>query len=103
MEDGALQDLLVQATDGNGNLLFETDADGNLILDIDGNPIPILVPITVTPSLNVAGALLSPRFFSLFAPGGSHEGRLTQAELKLISEWIDIGGQYYNDPFMVPQ
>lgn len=101
--DGAVQDLLVQATDGNGNLLFETDANGDLILDIDNNPIPILVPVGVAPSLNVAGARFSPRFFALFGPAGTHNGRLTPAELKLISEWIDIGGQYYNDPFVVPQ
>ena len=56
----------------------------------------------VTPSLQVAGANLSPRFFDLFAPGGTHDGRLTGVELKLISEWIDIGGQYYNDPFAAP-
>jgi len=27
---------------------------------------------------------------------------LTPAELRLISEWIDIGAQYYNDPFVAP-
>ena len=63
----------------------------------------VMVPVAVTPSLSVAGALASPRFFSLFATGASHFGRLTEAELKLVSEWIDIGGQYYNDPFVVPQ
>lgn len=31
-----------------------------------------------------------------------HTGVLSPAELKLISEWLDIGGQYYNDPFAVP-
>jgi len=41
-------------------------------------------------------------FFSVFAQGGSHNGWLTPAELRLISEWIDIGGQYYNDPFVAP-
>jgi hypothetical protein len=41
-------------------------------------------------------------FFSLFAPGGSHEGRLTPVELKLVSEWTDIGAQYFNDPFLAP-
>ncbi|NKB97573.1 MAG: hypothetical protein GKR90_03605 [Pseudomonadales bacterium] len=100
--NGALQDVLVQATDGNGNLLFQTDANGDLILDIDGNPIPVLVSINVTPTLNVAGALLSPEFFTIFRAGGTHAGRLSDAELKLIAEWIDIGGQYYNDPFAVP-
>ncbi len=99
----ALVDNLVQATDGNGNLLFETDANGDFILDANGNQIPVLVPITVPPTLSVAGANFSPRFFSRFAPGGSHAGRLTAAELKLIAEWIDIGGQYYNNPFDVPQ
>ena len=101
--DGAVQDRLVQQFDGNGNPVFVTDANGDLILDADGNPIPVLIPVGVAPVLNVAGALASPGFFDLFAPGGSHAGRLTGAELKLISEWIDIGGQYYNDPFVVPQ
>jgi hypothetical protein len=27
---------------------------------------------------------------------------LTTGELKLISEWIDVGGQYYNSPFAAP-
>ena len=101
--DGAVVDRLVQATDGQGNLLFETDADGNLILDADDNPIPILVTVGVTPPMNVFGALASPRFFDLFSAGGTHNGRLSDAELKLVSEWIDIGGQYYNNPFAVPQ
>ena len=61
------------------------------------------MPVNVVPTLNVVGALFSPRFFDLFNLGGTHAGRLTDAELKLISEWIDIGGQYYNDPFVVPQ
>ena len=28
-----------------------------------------------------------------------HTGFLTDAELRLVAEWQDIGGQYYNDPF----
>ncbi|HLZ97633.1 MAG TPA: hypothetical protein VKP66_06755, partial [Steroidobacteraceae bacterium] len=31
-----------------------------------------------------------------------HTGFLTTAELRLITEWIDIGAQYYNDPFVAP-
>jgi hypothetical protein len=38
----------------------------------------------------------------LFGPGGSHEGRLAPAELKLVSEWVDVGAQYFNDPFAAP-
>ena len=99
---GALRDRLVQATDANGNPLFETDENGNLILDAAGNPIPVMVPVTVRPVMSTAGALASRRFFDLFAPGGSHAGRLDPAELRLIAEWLDIGAQYYNDPFAVP-
>ncbi len=99
---GALQDRLVQATDAAGNPLFETDENGDLILDAAGNPIPVMVPVTVRPVMSTAGALASPRFFDLFAPGGSHAGRLEPAELRLIAEWLDIGAQYYNDPFAVP-
>ena len=101
--DGALQDRLVQATDGNGNLLFELDENGDQVLDDAGLPIPILVTVGFTRPMSVAGAASSPRFFDLFAPGASHAGRMTEAELKLVSEWIDIGGQYYNNPFAVPQ
>jgi hypothetical protein len=31
-----------------------------------------------------------------------HTGYLTPAELRLISEWLDIGAQYFNDPFVAP-
>ena len=27
---------------------------------------------------------------------------LTPAELKLVAEWVDIGAQYFNDPFVAP-
>ena len=27
---------------------------------------------------------------------------LTPAELRLIAEWLDIGAQFYNDPFVAP-
>jgi hypothetical protein len=100
--DGSLSDVLVQDRDDDGNLLFVVDDNGDQVLDLNGNPIPVLVPINVGPPLNVGGANASPRFFDLFGPGGTHAGRLSDAELKLVSEWIDIGGQYYNNPFDVP-
>ena len=55
--------------------------------------------ITVPPSLAATNARGSTRFFSRFATGGSHAGYLTPAELRLISEWVDIGAQYFNNPF----
>ncbi|GAA5217508.1 hypothetical protein ACFSJ3_18390 [Corallincola platygyrae] len=97
--DDAIRDVLVQAVDGNGDPLFQTDGNGDLILDDEGNPIPVLVTVTVTPSMNVAGAASSNRFFDPFRAGNSHEGLLNPAELRLIAEWLDIGGQYYNTPF----
>jgi len=34
-----------------------------------------------------------------------HRGMLTDAELRLIAEWLDLGGQYFNNPFdpLAPQ
>lgn len=78
---GALQDKLVPAVDADGN--------------------PILAPVLVPASMSVAGARAS-GFFGVFGAGGSHAGRLTAAELRLLSEWLDIGAQYYNNPFDVP-
>jgi len=63
---------------------------------------PQLVPVPVPASMSAGSARASVRFFSLFALGGSHQGRLTAAELKLVSEWLDLGAQYFNDPFVAP-
>ncbi|MFT7245075.1 MAG: hypothetical protein ACI82A_002440 [Candidatus Azotimanducaceae bacterium] len=103
LDNGVLVDRTESAFDGNGNPIFEVDEDGLLILDADGNPIPVLRTFGVTPSLRTAGATTSNNFFDRFRAGGTHAGYLTPAELKLLAEWIDIGGQYYNDPFVVPQ
>lgn len=100
---GVLVDRMVQATDADGNPLFVTDEDGNLVLDDDGNPIPVLQPVPVSPSLRVGNALQSSVFFNLFTIGGSHQADLTAAELKLLAEWLDIGAQYYNSPFVIPE
>jgi len=54
------------------------------------------------PPLVAGSAQASVRFFAKFGPGGSHAGWLTPAELKLVSEWVDIGAQYFNDPFTAP-
>ncbi|MGI5309382.1 hypothetical protein [Rheinheimera sp. WS51] len=96
---GVLVDRLVQATDADGNLLFLTDEDGNLILDDNGQPIPIMVTVQIEASMRAGSAVNSNRFFTLFSATGSHENYLSTTELKLISTWLDIGGQYYNSPF----
>ncbi|MDY0005653.1 MAG: hypothetical protein RBS22_02435 [Spongiibacteraceae bacterium] len=99
---GALLDSQVQATDAMGNPLFQLDADGNPLLDGMGNPIPVMIPVTVTPAMSAAGARASSRFFNRFAAGASHAGRLQPSELRLIAEWLDIGAQYWNNPFDAP-
>jgi hypothetical protein len=85
-------------------LLFDDDQNditGQPILvpgfDDDGNP--ILVTINVGSSMSAGGANASDEFFSMFDPGGMHAGYLTPAELRLIAEWLDIGAQYFNNPF----
>jgi hypothetical protein len=66
-----------------------------------GLPVTTQTTPQVSPSLAVTSARGS-RFFSRFAAGGSHAGYLTPAELRLISEWVDIGAQYYNNPIGLP-
>ena len=64
--------------------------------------LPTLVPVPVSPPMSTNGALASAPLFDLFTTGGSHENRLEPAELRLLAEWLDIGAQYYNDPFAIP-
>jgi hypothetical protein len=58
--------------------------------------------VPVPSALRAGSAGGSVTFFSKFAPGGTHAGRLTAAELRLVSEWVDGGAQYFNDPFAAP-
>ena len=99
---GVLITELVQATDNSGNLLFQLDGNGDLQLDSNNNPIPMLVTVNVARSMSTNGARSSVKFFNQFAPTGSHADWLSPAELRLLAEWLDIGGQYYNNPFAAP-
>ncbi|WP_231882806.1 hypothetical protein [Oleiphilus sp. HI0132] len=78
------------------------DDEGEPLLDEFDNVIFVQETVPVGPTLNTAGALRSGAFLDLFEAGGSHEGDLTLSELKLISEWLDLGAQYFNDPFAAP-
>jgi hypothetical protein len=68
---------------------------------------PILSTVSIPSSMSSAGARQS-RFFACFDVGGAgcptepHVGYLSLAELRLLAEWLDIGAQYYNNPFDVP-
>jgi hypothetical protein len=99
---GTLTNELRQLTDNAGNPVLQTDDEGNLILDSNSQAIPILVTVNVPRSLSTNGAHASQRFFARFNPTGSHRDWLTPAELRLVAEWLDIGGQYYNNPFAAP-
>ena len=68
-------------------------------LDLDMTGTALIDIGTHTPPMTAAGALASTAFFSRFEAGASHEGYLSGAELRLIAEWLDIGAQYYNNPF----
>jgi Hydrazine synthase alpha subunit middle domain len=67
--------------------------------DANGNP----TVIPVGPYLNAGSANggLSTTFLNRFATGSgsTHAGYLSPAELRLLSEWLDIGAQYFNNPF----
>ncbi len=100
--NNVLIDRMIQATNGQGDLLFQLDGNGNPVLDVNGQPIPILITVTASaPAMSTAGARSS-TFSALFDTNGTHVGRLNEAEKKLISEWLDIGAQYYNNPFSAP-
>jgi hypothetical protein len=73
---------------------------------IDGSPIFDVIPIG-SPA-NSAGARLSGDFFGRFEDSANnvtvdHYNFLNSAERRLIAEWLDVGAQYYNNPFDVPQ
>jgi hypothetical protein len=89
---------LEQTIDANGNLVDFMEVIG---VDVDGND--ILAPVNVIPSMNAGGANASNRFFSRFDNAGDmHSGFLSDAEKRLIAEWLDVGAQYYNNPFAAP-
>ena len=66
------------------------------------------VPVSLAPPMVAGSASASvPKFLRMFDgtfhdPVLDHTGFLTKAELRLIAEWLDIGAQYYNDPFVAP-
>jgi Hydrazine synthase alpha subunit middle domain len=50
----------------------------------------------------ISGDALDSHFFQVFATDATHIGLLSPAEMRLLSEWVDIGAQYYNNPFDAP-
>ena len=82
----------------NGALV---DAQQQVDVDIDGNP--IFEPIPIASPATIAGAAASDDFFDRFEdPNDLHYNILSIAERRLIAEWLDVGAQYYNNPFDAP-
>jgi hypothetical protein len=90
---GVLQDLLVPAPGPPD--------------PVTGLPTTIMVPVSLAPPMTAGSAAGSTTFLRMFDgsfhdPVLDHTGFLSPAELRLITEWLDIGAQYYNDPFVAP-
>jgi len=99
----AYRELLVtdnlQVLDANGVLVDATQVIGQ---DVDGND--ILAPIPTPPPAQAGSARASSDFFDRFNdPNDLHFSTLSQAERRLIAEWLDVGAQYYNNPFDAPE
>jgi hypothetical protein len=55
----------------------------------------------------ISGDAKDSHFFQVFTDPtnpdyAAHAGLLSPAELRLLSEWVDIGAQYFNNPFNAP-
>src|SRR3984885_2735111 len=50
----------------------------------------------------ISGDATDSHFFQVFVTDATHIGLLSPAEMRLLSEWVDIGAQYYNNPFVAP-
>lgn len=108
--------------------VFELDQNGDVVLDINGDPVPALDingdPVfdtiddpnfTVNATISSNGArssyfiekmteteLSANRSLSTVVTDPNyvdHSGFMTPIELRIVSEWIDLGAQYFNDPF----
>ena len=72
------------------------------------NPTTGVTTTTTVPALPApmvgGSARASSTFFALFsnAADANHYQVLSPAELRVVSEWLDIGAQYYNNPFVIP-
>ena len=101
----AYRELLVtdnlQFVDAAGVLTDVTE----IVQDADGNDVSVTFPQPAPAS--VAGARASSDFFDRFNNPNHpsypiHGNILSKAEQRLIAEWLDVGAQYYNNPFDAP-
>ncbi|OUR87085.1 hypothetical protein A9Q81_26850 [Gammaproteobacteria bacterium 42_54_T18] len=102
---------IVDVLDDDGNQTFEQipalDGDGNPTF-VNGDVITEESPRDLSLNGSISGTARSGRFFTKMsrepaADEVDHRDWLTSAELKLLKEWSDLGGQYYNNPFDAPE
>lgn len=91
----------VQLLEGSQHIINTTETQTD---PTTGMTTTVVVPVTVTvPAVMRAGSAAgSGAFFDIFATGSGdpiHAGILYPSELRLIREWLDIGAQYFNNPF----
>jgi Hydrazine synthase alpha subunit middle domain/WD40-like Beta Propeller Repeat len=99
----AYRELLV--TDNLQEVVNNALVDATQVIGIDPvSGLPILDVIPIPPPATIAGATASGDFFGRFEdPNDLHFDTLSPSERRLIAEWLDIGAQYYNDPFDAPE
>ena len=99
----AYRELLV--TDNLQEVVNNALVDATQVIGIDPvTGLPILDVIPIASPATIAGATASGDFFGRFEdPNDLHFDTLSPSERRLIAEWLDIGAQYYNDPFDAPE
>ncbi len=93
----------------NGTTVLQQSVDGAcnpIFLDPPANTMPLIITLNIPSQMSVNGALQS-AFFGRFATFTNtapacetvdHTSMLSNHEKKFLYEWLDIGGQFYNDP-----
>ena len=111
--DGSVLTEIIQVETLINGLPVDADNDG--FNDTEDLVIPLRTAETYDPTMSTLGANASVYFMELMTgkefddditnkplDTKGHSSMLTASELKLISEWLDIGAQYYNNPVAAP-
>ncbi len=82
--------------------------DATQVIGQDENGVDILDFIPYASPASVGSARASSDFFDRFTDPNNpsyvtHGNTLSKSELRLMAEWLDIGAQYYNNPFDAPE
>jgi len=104
--DGVLQYFAIDEMGATVQAGLDTELE--LVLDQVGNPVPVIVESgrTFNAFMSAGNALGSNRFFNVFESASAtvdHRPLLSEAENKLLFEWLDMGAAYYNNPFDAPE